>query len=234
MADDFLTTRWSIVRAVGADDEAREGALAWLCEAYWFPLYAYLRRKGNSEDDARDLAQSFFMHLLEKDALVGLSPEAGKFRAFLLASLKNFAANERARASAEKRRATDAAFTVSLDDAEELYRREASNELNAEELYEKRWALAVVVSATAKLRADFAEAGRAEVFEVLQQYLVGESETSYAESAAQLGMNEGAVKTAIHRLRKRLGKVLREEVAETVSDPQQVDEELKYLLRVLG
>jgi RNA polymerase sigma-70 factor (ECF subfamily) len=234
MADDFLTTRWSIVRAAGADDAAREGALAWLCEAYWVPLYAYLRRKGNSEEDARDLVQSFFVHLLEKDALVGLSPEAGKFRAFMLASLKNFAANERARAAAEKRRATNAAFTVSLDDAEEIYRREASSELNAEELFEKRWALAVVVSATARLRAEFAQAGRTEVFEVLQQYLVGESDASYAETAERLGMNEGAVKTAIHRLRKRLGKVLRDEVAETVADPSQVDAELRYLLGVLG
>ena len=109
------------------------------------------------------------------------------------------------RAAAEKRRATNAAFTVSLDDAEEIYRREASSELNAEELYEKRWALAVVVSATSRLRAEFAQAGRAEVFEVLQQYLVGESDTTYAETAERLGMNEGAVKTAIHRLRKRLG-----------------------------
>lgn len=234
MADDFLTTRWSIVRAAGADDAAREGALAWLCDAYWFPLYAYLRRKGNAEEDARDLVQSFFAHLLEKDALAGLSPEAGKFRAFMLASLKNFAANERARATAEKRRATNAAFTVSLDDAEEIYKREASNELNAEELYEKRWALAVVVAATTRLRAEFAQAGRAEVFEVLQQYLVGESDASYAETAERLGMNEGAVKTAIHRLRKRLGNVLREEVAETVADPSQVDAELRYLLSVLG
>ena len=234
MADGFLTTRWSLVRAAGADDAAREGALAWLCEAYWFPLYAFLRRKGHSEDDARDLVQSFFVHVLEKNALVGLDPQAGKFRAFMLAALKNFVANERARAAAEKRRASHAAFTVSLDDAEEIYRREASKELDAEQLYERRWALAVVLSASGKLREEFAQAGRAQVFEVLQQYLVGESEATYAETARLLGMNEGAVQTAIHRLRKRLGKVLREEVAETVADPAEIDGELRHLLRVLG
>jgi RNA polymerase sigma-70 factor (ECF subfamily) len=234
MGDDFRTTRWSVVRAAGADDATRRDALGWLCEAYWFPLYAFARRRGRSEDDARDAVQAFFAHVLEKDALTGLSPAAGKFRAFLLASFKKFLSNERARAAAEKRRATQAAFTVSLDDAEDIYRREATDGLDAEQLYERRWALAVVLGATAKLRREFEAAGRGHVFVALQPYLSGESDRTYAETGARLDMSAGAIKTAIHRLRKRLGAVLREEVAETVTEPEDVEDELRHLLRVLG
>jgi RNA polymerase sigma-70 factor (ECF subfamily) len=234
VSDDFRTTRWSIVRAAQSSHANRERALAWLCEAYWLPLYAFVRRRGVGADDARDLVQSFFAALLERDAIAKVRPEAGKFRAFLLASMKNFLANERARDAAEKRRAANPAFTVTLDDAEDAYAREASRDLDAEQVFERRWALNVVSRATARLRQEYVASGRSELFEALQPHLSGDADLSHAQTAAALAMSEGAVKTAVHRLRKRLGQALRHEVGETVSDPDQIDDELRALLRILA
>lgn len=221
------------MRAAQSSHSNRERALAWLCEAYWLPLYAFVRRRGVGADDARDLVQSFFAALLERDAIAKVRPEAGKFRAFLLASMKNFLANERARDAAEKRRAANPAFTVALDDAEAVYAREASRDLDAEQVFERRWALNVVSRATARLRQEYAASGRSELFEALQPHLSGDADLSHARTASALAMSEGAVKTAVHRLRKRLGRALRDEVAETVSDPDQIDDELRALLRIL-
>ena len=234
MADDFKTTRWSIVRAAGGDAPERDRALAWLCQAYWYPIYAFVRRRGHEAEDARDLVQSFFATLLEKDPFRGLDPDAGKFRAFLLASVKNFAANERAREGAEKRRTSHPAFTVSLDDAEQVYAHEPAGDLDAERLFERRWALAVLARATGRLREEYRQAGRARWFDALERHLSGEAEGTYAETADRLDMSVSAVKTSIHRMRKRLGRLLRDEVAETVSDPGEVDDEVRHLLRVLG
>ena len=234
MVDDFQTTRWSMVLAAADRDPDGDRALAWLCEAYWFPLYAFVRRRGHDADTARDLVQAFFLRVLEKDYLRGLDPAAGKFRAFLLASIKHFVSNELARSRAEKRRADNPGFTVQLDQAEELYQREAPQGLNAEELYERRWAATVLRRATDRLGHEYRESGRGELFDRLKGFLTGEADLSYAMIAGELDMNEGAVKTAIHRLRQRLGKALRDEVAQTIADSGQVDDEIRYLLRVVG
>jgi len=234
MSDDFKTTRWSLVLAAADRDPEGDRALGWLCEAYWFPLYAFLRRRGHDAEIARDLVQAFFLRVLEKDYLRGLDPAAGKFRAFLLASIKHFVANELARSRADKRRADNPSFTDQLDHAEELYLREAAPDLNAEELYEKRWATTVLLRATDRLEQEYRRSGRGDLFDRLHGFLTGGPEISYATVAQELGMKEGAIKTAVHRLRQRLGRVLREEVAQTIADPQQVDEEIRYLLRVVG
>lgn len=234
MPDDFKTTRWSVVLAAAGQETDRHRALGWLCEAYWYPLYAFVRRRGHDTESASDVVQSYFLRVMEKDVFRDVDPGAGKFRAFLLASMKNFLSNEREREQAVKRRAENPAFTVSLDGADELYRREASQELNAEELFEKRWALTVLDRAVERLGRDYDQLGRGGLFERLRGFLTGEVEDSYVEIAAALDMKEGAVKTAIHRMRKRLGRVLREEVAQTVSDPEQLDDEIRHLLRVVG
>jgi len=234
MPDDFKTTRWSVVLAAAGRESDRGDALGWLCEAYWYPLYAFVRRRGHDPESARDVVQSYFLRVMEKDVFQGVDPGAGKFRAFLLASMKNFLSNEREREQAQKRRAENPAFTVSLDGADELYRREASQELNAEELFEKRWALTVLARAVDRLGQEYDQLGRGDLFERLRGLLTGDAEDSYAEIAAALDMKQGAVKTAIHRMRNRLGRVLREEVAQTVSDPDQLDDEIRHLLHVVG
>ena len=234
MSSEFHTTRWSIVVAAsGRDDEERD-ALGWLFEAYRDPLYAFVRRRGLAPDDASDTVQAFFLSLMERDGFRNLDPAAGRFRAFLLASIKHFLANRRAHERAEKRRAQNPSFTVSLTDAEHVFRTAASSALDAEAQYEKGWALTVFRRAMERLETEFREAGRGDVYARLQGFLTGEGDASYREVAEDLGMAEGGVKTTVHRMRKRLGRHMRDEVAQTIADPTQVDDEIRYHLEVLG
>jgi RNA polymerase sigma factor (sigma-70 family) len=231
----FVTTRWSRVLAAGqAQSTASREALAGLCEIYWYPLYAYVRRWGYDPDRAQDLTQEFFARLLEKHYLRDADPARGRFRSFLLASLKHFLSNERDRESAVKRGGRATIVPLEIETAEGMYQREPPDADTPEKVFERRWAMTLLGRALSRLAAEFAESGRSDTFRRLEGYLTGESDTvPYAELARDLGMTEGAVKVAVHRLRRRFGTVLRAEIAETVSDPAQVDEEIRELFRVL-
>ena len=231
----FDTTRWSIIAAArGSDPEAARVALSTLCEAYWYPLYAFIRRWGADPDDARDLTQAFFTSLLERRDIEHVRPERGRFRTFLLASAKHFLLNEAARGRAAKRGGGVPPLPLAFDEAEGRYQFEPVDEATPETLYERRWALTLLERVITAVEAKWQQSGRRVEFEVLKASLLGEGPPGgYAAAAERLGTTEGAVKTAVHRLRKTFRAQLRAAIAETVSDPAEVDEELKYLERAL-
>jgi RNA polymerase sigma-70 factor (ECF subfamily) len=232
----FETTRWSLVVAAGSDDTAAaRAALAALCETYWYPLYAYVRRRGTSPDDARDLTQGFLMSLLERRDFEHLRQERGRFRAFLLASLQHFLANDAARRRAQKRGGGATVLPLAFDDAEGRYLVEPAGSTTPETLYERRWALTVIDRVLNDLRSEWKADGRTAEFDALKSCLLGMNPPGgYAAIAARLDTSEGAVKTAVHRLRRKFQAALRKDIAETVSDPEDVDDEIRYLVRVLG
>jgi len=236
LGDDFQTTSWGLVLAVGGHDTARSRqALTALCEAYWQPLYAYVRRWGYEPEDARDVTQAYFAHLLEKQALEHLVPGAGRFRAFLLKSLKNLLAEKHHKELALKRGGGRTPIPLDLDTAERGYPIIASHALTPEVVFEKRWAATVLQRVLDRLRADFKRADKPRQFELLKTFLMGdEPAPSYRQVAADLQMTEDAVKMAVHRLRKRFGKALRAEILQTVANPAEVDDEVRHLLSVLG
>ena len=227
----FRTTHWSVVLAAGGGP-APEAAVALerLCAVYWHPLYSYLRRWGQSPDDAQDLTQAFFAQLLERDSLRSVNRSKGKFRSFLLASLKHFLANERDRAGALKR--GGAISFVSWDEAgaEERYRQAESLALPPDKAFEQSWATTLLEQVLTRLRADYAQAGQGVLFDALQVYLTGDKGAApYAEMAARLNLGESALKMSIQRLRRRFGDLLREEIAHTVSRPEEIDQEIRAL-----
>jgi DNA-directed RNA polymerase specialized sigma24 family protein len=232
----FGSTRWSVVLAARDGSRAELGAL---CKAYWQPLYTYLRRRGYSAEYAKDLTQGYFTRLLEKSLLDHADRERGRFRTFLLASLKNFAANEWHRGQAQKR--GGGGPTISLEDAaraEVLYAAGAAvTEATPERLYERAWALTVLERVTAQLDSEFAAAGKRAVFEGLKSFLTGDpGDLKYSQAAASLGMSEGAARVAVYRMRGRFRDLLRAEIARTLADPEDgraVDEELKFLMGAL-
>ena len=224
-----------MLAAGGTDSHGARRALAALCEAYWYPIYAFVRRQGSSAEDAADLTQGYLLQLLEKGALKGLRPEAGRFRSFLFASIKHYLSNERDRARALKRGGGLAPFPLDAEAAESRYRIEPADSLTPEKLFEKRWATTVLQRAMVRMRSEIAEAGDIGRFERLKNYLTGDDpEPAYRTIAAELGMTESAVGVAVHRLRRRFGESLRAEIAETVADPREIDEEIRYLLSSLG
>jgi RNA polymerase sigma-70 factor (ECF subfamily) len=228
----FAPTRWSVVLAAGnwrAGTAARR-AMGELARLYWFPLYAYLRRKGSAPPLAEDLVQGFFTRLLEKDALVAVDRAKGKFRSFLLASLNNFLTNEWDKRRAAKRGGDAAALSLDVVDAEARYAAELTDELTPERVFERRWALAVLEQVLTRLRADYAERGQGAVFAALEHVLVGGAAAGYDQIAGRLGMSPAAVKVAAHRLRRRYRELLRDEIAQTVAEPGLVDEEIQHLL----
>jgi len=228
---DFATTHWSVVLSAGRDSPAAaRAALSALCEAYWYPLYAYVRRRGSSSDDAHDLTQAFFAQILEKGSLSAADPAKGKFRAFLLASMKNFLANDRDRVRAAKRGGGRRIFSIDGAAAERRYVAEPADPETPEKLFERRWALALLERTLDRLRAIHAESGRAGELGRLRVYLTGEAGAPpYRETARDLGMTEEAVKAAVHRLRRRYREELRREIAETVTDPREIAEEIRDL-----
>lgn len=233
VSERFQTTRWSLVLAAAQGGEGSAEALEWLCGAYWYPLYAFVRRHGYDAEAARDLTQSFFLHLLEKNALSKLDPRQGKFRAFLLASVKNFMSNEREQGRALKRRADDPAFRLTLDGAEQRYLRDRTAGLSPEDLFETRWARTVLERVMRRLGDEHESAGKGEVFNRLRGHMTGE-EASYDRLAEELGTSAGALRVTLHRMRQRLGALLREEVAQTVSSPADVDNEIREILQAAG
>jgi RNA polymerase sigma-70 factor (ECF subfamily) len=216
----------------GADLAARQ-ALATLCEDYWYPLYAYVRRRGSPPEEAQDLTQGFFLHLLEHDALQAADQQRGRFRSFLLGSLNHYLANQWRHDQARKR---GGGRVVSLDlaDGERRYQCEPAEELTPERLYERRWAMTLLGKAVEELRQEYAQAGKLAAFEALKIYLGGQEDTvPYRELAGQLGSSEGAVKVAVHRLRQRCRTCLRRTIAETVSTDEEIDEELRHLFQAV-
>ena len=232
----FDTTRWSVIAAArGSDPDAARAALSTLCEAYWYPLYAFIRRWGASPDDARDLTQAFFTSLLERRDIEQVRPERGRFRTFLLASAKHFLLNEASRNRAAKRGGGVPPLPLAFDEAEGRYQFEPVSEATPETLYERRWALTLLERVIAAVQTKWQQIGRGAEFDVLKASLLGEGPAGgYAAAARQLGSTEGAVKVAVHRLRKAFRAELRAAISETVSDPAEIDEELKYLEKALG
>ena len=234
--DRFTTTHWSVVLAAQRDStpSARE-ALTRLCESYWYPLYAFLRRSGHNADDAQDLTQAFFARILEKRTLRAADPDRGRFRSFLLASLKNFVANERNRAHAKKRGGVLPPLSFEFDTAEGRYQIEPSTDDTPETIYDRRWALTLLERVLGRLRGEFEQSDKAQVFEQLKVTLTGEkTDVGYADVGARLDMSEGAVKVAVHRLRRRFRALLHEEIAQTVSSPAEVDDEIRHLWAAVG
>jgi RNA polymerase sigma-70 factor (ECF subfamily) len=233
---DFATTHWSVVlQAQDPQTHQAIDALGKLCRAYWYPLYAFVRRQGYTPEEAQDLTQEFFSRLSEKNALKTVAREKGRFRSYLLMSMKHLLANEWNRSQCQKR---GGGFTfLSLDElhAEERYRLEPVDELTPEKAYERRWAEAIIDSVTLKLRDEFVAAGQVERFEALKIFLlVGQEPVTYAAMAGSLGMTEGAVRTAIHRMRQRYGALFRAEIAQTVTSLSEMEDEIRHFLEVLA
>lgn len=205
-------------------------ALEQLCRSYWFPLYAYVRRRGHAKADAEDLVQAFFARFLAKNYLAGLTAERGRFRAFLLAALKNFLINEWKHASRQKRGGGEVPLSLDWETADTKFQVAAQAEPSPDRAFDREWALALLSQVIERLQAECAVEGKAKVFEQLKVFLAaGKSETAQSEVAQALGMEEGAVRVAVHRLRKRYRQLLRDEIANTLSDPAMVDEEMRTL-----
>ncbi len=230
----FATTHWSVVLAAGQPGSPQTAvALETLCRTYWYPLYAFVRHRGYSPEDAQDLTQEFLARLLATHALGRVHPAKGRFRSFLLASLNHFLANEWDKARAQKRGGGQT--LVSLDTAEARYRTEPIETMSADRLFERQWASTLLAQVAAHLRDDYCSTGKGPLFDGLQIYLSGEKGVApYGETADQLGLSVEAVKKAVERLRRRYGEVLREEIAQTVSNPVEVDDEIRHLRSVLS
>lgn len=230
----FRTTRWTLVcKARNLETPSAAEALSQLCGEYWYPLYAFIRRRGYSPEDGQDLTQSFFARLLEKQYLQSADRERGRFRTFLLKSLDHFLVNEWEKQKAVKRGGR--CFFVSWEElqAEDRYDAEPSDDLSADKLFDRRWALNLIEKAIAVLRQEHATAGELAVFEALQGFLSGaDNPETHKEVGARLGLTENAVKMRVFRLKRRFGVLLREVVADTVSEEGEIDDEMHYLLAV--
>ncbi len=231
--NEFPTTSWTLVVAAG--DPLRQDsrdALVRLCEHYWYPVYAYVRRRGNAEEEARDLTQDFFVRILEGRYLDRVDPVRGRFRTFLLNSCKYFLSDQADRARAQKR-GSGAVLPFEVGSGEERYRFEPLDIETPERIFERRWALVLLDRAVASLRDEYMRHGTGADFDRLKDFLLGQAEVPYAELARQMGATEGALKVAIHRLRKRYRMLFLREISETVSDPAEVDAEIRFLFASL-
>jgi RNA polymerase sigma-70 factor (ECF subfamily) len=234
-ASQFATTHWSLILA--ARDRAEPGAddaLGSLCGQYWYPLYAYVRRRGHNADEAHDLTQEFFARLLEKDVLADVDRGKGKFRSFLLATCNHFLANEYDQARAKKRGGSRRILSLDAADAEGRYRAEPADSLTPEKLFERRWALALLQLVMTRLRDEFEAKAKGQLFEQLRGFLVGDRSSGYRAAAEAIGLSEGAVKVAVHRLRQRYRELLHEEISRTVGGPDEVADEVRALFAALG
>jgi RNA polymerase sigma factor (sigma-70 family) len=232
----FATTHWTVVLAAGRNDTTRaRAALERLCQTYWYPLYAYVRRRGHSPHDAQDLTQAFFARLLERHWVGDADRDRGRFRTFLLTALSRFLVNEWDKLRAQKRGGHAVLVPLQFDTAETRYGHEPADNSTPEQCYERRWALTLLEAVLQRLRAECETDGRKQLFAALAGTLVGSRESQpYALLAARLDMSEGAVKVAVHRLRKRYRQLLREEIAQTTASPEEVDGELRHLFAVLA
>jgi RNA polymerase sigma factor (sigma-70 family) len=231
----FATTRWSLVLAAGEPSSAHSAdALASLCELYWYPVYAYIRRQGHLADQAADLTQEFFARVLEKNVFIEADRERGRFRAFLCAAIRHFLSNQRDRARALKRGGDQVPLSLDVETAEGTFQLEPRDDLTPEILFDRRWALILLERVITRLRDQHVSQGKAEIFDRLKGSLTGDNAgTSHAAVASGLGMTVGAVRVATHRLRRQFRDLLVEEIAETVSDPGEINAEIAYLLKAV-
>jgi RNA polymerase sigma factor (sigma-70 family) len=220
-----------MVLAAGGDlsSTGARDALTTLCETYWYPLYAFLRRRGHAAGEAEDLTQAFFARVLEKRSLQHADPARGRFRSFLLTSLKHFTANEHDREIAKKRGGGTPVLALELQTAEGRFQLEPSTGETPERIFDRQWALTLLDCVIGRLRTEMLQRRKQSLFDALKMYLTGDTQATYAETAARLDMSEAAVKVAVHRLRKRFRELLRDEIAQTVSSPEEIDDELCYL-----
>lgn len=232
----FVTTRWSVVLAArDKSSPASAEALEAICRAYWSPLYALVRRQGHAPHDAQDLTQEFFARLLQRDYLRAADREKGRLRTFLHVALKRFLANEWDRLRAQKRGGGVAPVSFDTAVAEERYLQHGPEALSAERIYERQWAMTLLEQALARLRAEYRAARKEAEFEQLKGTLTAErGAIPYAELAAQLNTTEGAARVAVHRVRKRFRDLFRTTIADTVNDPAEADDEVRYVARLLG
>jgi DNA-directed RNA polymerase specialized sigma24 family protein len=235
-AGDFSTTHWSVVLSAGRlDDPRSRAALAQLCQTYWYPLYAFVRRQGHRPEDAKDLTQGFFLHLIDHHALATADPARGKFRSFLLASLRHFLSNEQAREGAQKRGGGCAFVSFDAASAETRYGFEADDSTSPERIFDRNWALALMERVLSQLEAEQTSAGHAVLFSNLRDCLMGEPDAPrYADLSARLGTSSDALKMAVSRLRRRYRELMREELAHTVTAPAEVEQEIRHLFAALG
>jgi RNA polymerase sigma-70 factor (ECF subfamily) len=234
-AAQFATTHWSLVLTAGqrpSPDSRR--ALESLCEAYWYPLYAYVRRRVSDINEAQDLTQAFFAELLEKNYVGSATPERGRFRAFLLTALKHFLSKQWDKARAQKRGGGRAPISLDFKAGDSRYRIETCGGLTAEQLYDRQWALTLLGQIMERLENEFVQSGNAKQFRHLIGFIIGEhSGTTYCDVAAKLNMTEAAAKMTAHRMRRRYRHLLREEIAQTVAGPDDVDDEIRNLFATL-
>jgi DNA-directed RNA polymerase specialized sigma24 family protein len=222
-----------MVLAAGSDKNA-EAARTRLCETYWYPLYAYLRHQGHSSTQSEDLTQAFFLKLLEKNCLSSATPQRGRFRSFLLTALKHFVANERDFESAQKRGGAMRFVSIDVPAAESKLSLATAESQTPEAIFERDWALTLIEKVRADLKRDWTRQGKAPLYSALRPFLANGAARPHAETAAQLGMSEGAIKVAVHRLRKQFRESLRNEIAATVDSEAEIDQELAFLLAALS
>jgi RNA polymerase sigma-70 factor (ECF subfamily) len=231
----FLTTHWSVVLAAGqADTSQAQGALSHLCQTYWFPLYAYVRRRGFAPPDAQDLTQEFFARLLRGQWLAQADRDRGRFRSFLLTAMQHFLANEWHRAQTQKRGGEQVIISLNDDSAESRFRKEPSDTTTPETSFERSWALALLQDVLVRLEQEFAAEGKTEWMEAMRPALTFDQDTVYGDIAGRLGITETAARVAVHRLRKRYRQMIRTEVAGTVGSKEDVDSEMRHLFEVLA
>lgn len=232
----FPTTKWSLVAAAGLADSEARAALEELCEIYWYPLYVFVRHRHGAEE-AQDLVQGFFARFLERDYFKNLQADAGRFRSYLLAAVKHYISNELTHRRAEKRGGgkPPLPLSVSIGDGEHRYQHEPAVQADAESVFEERWALALLDNALERLREEYRSRDKTSLYQELKQFLPGgEPGYSYDQLAVNLGMSKGAARVAVHRLRSRYADAVRAEVAATLTDVQDVDEEIRYLVEILS
>jgi RNA polymerase sigma-70 factor (ECF subfamily) len=232
----FTTTHWSVVLAAGQGASPHaDQAIDRLCRTYWYPLYGYARRRGYTPQDAQDFIQGFFARLLERNWLGTATPQKGKFRSFLLAALNHHISDERDRMSAQKRGGGTTLISLDQEMAENLFLQEPASVLSPEKEFEKRWATTLLQQALARVREEYQASGKAPIFDQLKPFLEGEAESGdYAEIAARLGMSPGSIAVSVHRLRQAYREAVRIEIANTVSNPDEVADEMRHLFAVLA
>lgn len=222
-----------VLEAADSESSGVGDALSELCQSYWYPLYAFVRRRGFNRAQAEDLTQSFFADLLEKNRLQHADSARGSFRSFLLTSLSNFIANQWRAESAQKRGGGQVILSIDYERADDRYSEQPADDLTAEKIFERNWALSILEQTLAAVGAQYEQSGKASLFESLKGYLTGEENASYAELSKATGMREGALKVAVYRLRQRYGQQLRLQITKTVQGPSDVDQELKSLFQAL-
>jgi DNA-directed RNA polymerase specialized sigma24 family protein len=233
-AGGFMSTAWTLVSAAAEESTRSQEALESLCKLYWYPLYAYLRRRGHPSHEAEDLTQGFFLMFLRRQDVVRVRREKGRFRSFLLTALNHYVLDEATRSRAAKRGGGHSPLPLDVDSAETRYSLEPAHDLTAEKLFDRRWAMTLIDHTLDRLQSRYVDEGKGSLFDALKPYLADRrSAQGYAELARSLGSTEGAVKVAVHRLRQRFQDLLRSAVADTVADEAEVDEEMRSLLAAL-